>query len=1296
MADYSANIALKVDQSGLNQVRDLEERLKAIRKSIKAIGQGGIGGARSDGNTRRQRSGGGAAEFAYEGRFAKLQRMEQKRWQRQSSEEIALSKKKNEVTKVNIDQEVQAGRTRRRASDVFRDQLNDLGQSMGKVTREIDSQLKRREADLNRRRRDIDANRGLSTDRIQLIPIDDNGKVLPAATSSKSGNRSRKGNRSVEEARMIFNDFMVLEQADERVRKNTSDRTKKQLWSMFDAWETEMAGTAAPIRPTKFDGGARESVDAKLKAELKRASVMRQINELETKGVNVTRLRKAMGEATTAQSKRQYGLASKLQISLDNQVKNEQSKLRILEHQNRTLKEQDSAIRKNATSSPVRGGRDFPGSPLWHQEQIRNATSSPVSGGIAFPQSPKALKEVAKVEKVKLDASIKAINVAAKAEEAAARKGLKNHQMIEQRKEQIELKRIRDTAARELKTDLKMAKAVNDFYIKDFDRVLKARERIKGYTHHGNQYDRPIGPEMASNFDRHFALTGRAGKTNYPSSPILGNEGTRGSPLAKKAMSKRMESLMLGVGFPMMFGAGTGSIAGSLAGSFAGPGFGGQILGGAIGQVIDDFVKSITTFAAALDKPTAALQAMGTVGIQASDKLKKNIASLEKAGRVYDAQKLIFEEIGTQIGPDAVDQLAGIAEANKEITKASGELHAQLVGSMLPAILAVAKAMALLGSKDGATSDEYKTAVSMGMNFAGNLLFPVQTKVAQGLDLLGRGQTDPTAATDAQGKAKAEQAKNLAKLAELHKTKLDLLKNENALMGKNDDLLDKAVVKKKEEAIALQHNLAIQKAGDNIDEKALAIQIKRNKEKQLGLDIATAELKAKEDAARLERERQRAAAKAASDLRNQVKATDRAAIGVINDDIESRRLGISEAAFKGGPKAGIEKESKELLMIFNLEKQILNHKVGIALADAKSAEEAKFIRESAQIQVDILARKAELRQKELERQYKQIGLEERMTLEITKQNNALASRQGDRRMQSMTLQLQDPFNSSDTQNKQMDLEHAAELDAQRVNYSQQILELETKITAMGTQDTSNENKRLALLRAESAEAEKRLVQENQMEKALLRQNQILEQYGFIIDRVSQGFADAIIGVVKGTETVEQAFGRMLEDIGQQLIRQATALMVNKVVMMLLNALTSGMGPGVDTPGTGGDSFAGVPNKILDSVIGKAAGGPVTGGRPYLIGEQGPELFMPGVSGNIVPNHLLSTYSPGNNSSAGGTGPINVSYNGPQLNFNGDEYVPKSAVPELIATAARQGAKQGQAMTMSGLRNSRSQRSRVGL
>lgn len=34
---------------------------------------------------------------------------------------------------------------------------------------------------------------------------------------------------------------------------------------------------------------------------------------------------------------------------------------------------------------------------------------------------------------------------------------------------------------------------------------------------------------------------------------------------------------------------------------------------------------------------------------------------------------------------------------------------------------------------------------------------------------------------------------------------------------------------------------------------------------------------------------------------------------------------------------------------------------------------------------------------------------------------------------------------------------------------------------------------------------------------------------------------------------------------------------------------------------------------------RAAGGPVTGGRPYLVGERGPELFVPSASGSIVPN-----------------------------------------------------------------------------
>lgn len=38
---------------------------------------------------------------------------------------------------------------------------------------------------------------------------------------------------------------------------------------------------------------------------------------------------------------------------------------------------------------------------------------------------------------------------------------------------------------------------------------------------------------------------------------------------------------------------------------------------------------------------------------------------------------------------------------------------------------------------------------------------------------------------------------------------------------------------------------------------------------------------------------------------------------------------------------------------------------------------------------------------------------------------------------------------------------------------------------------------------------------------------------------------------------------------------------------------------------------------------RASGGPVLGGSPYLIGEQGPELFVPSTSGNIISNSALS-------------------------------------------------------------------------
>jgi len=44
--------------------------------------------------------------------------------------------------------------------------------------------------------------------------------------------------------------------------------------------------------------------------------------------------------------------------------------------------------------------------------------------------------------------------------------------------------------------------------------------------------------------------------------------------------------------------------------------------------------------------------------------------------------------------------------------------------------------------------------------------------------------------------------------------------------------------------------------------------------------------------------------------------------------------------------------------------------------------------------------------------------------------------------------------------------------------------------------------------------------------------------------------------------------------------------------------------------------------VLMKIFGKEKGGPVAGNTPYIVGEKGPELFVPKSAGNIIPNNKL--------------------------------------------------------------------------
>jgi hypothetical protein len=60
--------------------------------------------------------------------------------------------------------------------------------------------------------------------------------------------------------------------------------------------------------------------------------------------------------------------------------------------------------------------------------------------------------------------------------------------------------------------------------------------------------------------------------------------------------------------------------------------------------------------------------------------------------------------------------------------------------------------------------------------------------------------------------------------------------------------------------------------------------------------------------------------------------------------------------------------------------------------------------------------------------------------------------------------------------------------------------------------------------------------------------------------------------------------------------------------------------------------------FLSSLFGRANGGDVSGETPYIVGERGPELFIPKSAGTVISNSQLNSTGSGNRE------PVSVTYN----------------------------------------------------
>ena len=166
----------------------------------------------------------------------------------------------------------------------------------------------------------------------------------------------------------------------------------------------------------------------------------------------------------------------------------------------------------------------------------------------------------------------------------------------------------------------------------------------------------------------------------------------------------------------------------------------------------------------------------------------------------------------------------------------------------------------------------------------------------------------------------------------------------------------------------------------------------------------------------------------------------------------------------------------------------------------------------------------------------------------------------------------------------------------------------------------------------------------------------------------QGFAKDIVdmrGQLEGSlGTGAERAGRMIEGALERAVRTGKFGFddLRRIALGVINSIASDARKiAFDQIFSGAGSRGGILGGVLGiasaafgGAPGRATGGPVSAGRAYTVGENGPELFVPGANGRIVPG-----------GGASGVRDVRVTINVSS---------PDTGAPQALARSARQIAK----------------------
>jgi len=167
----------------------------------------------------------------------------------------------------------------------------------------------------------------------------------------------------------------------------------------------------------------------------------------------------------------------------------------------------------------------------------------------------------------------------------------------------------------------------------------------------------------------------------------------------KKQRRSKLNDMLLGAGFPLLFGGGAGAVGGSILGGAIGgtmgATFGGQIFGSAIGQTLENSLRLAVDIGNAVE--TLNLDSLEESGIRVNAELETQVQLLREAGEFRKAQELVQEKVAEQTGAqgtamqDVANAFNLLGAAAKEFLSVSAAFLGMLTAPIAAALAGIIK-----------------------------------------------------------------------------------------------------------------------------------------------------------------------------------------------------------------------------------------------------------------------------------------------------------------------------------------------------------------------------------------------------------------------------------------------------------------------------------------------------------------------------------------------------------------------------------------------------------------------------